>query len=183
MKWRGWVRAVHRDMGYFFTGVVLIFAVSGLAVNHAAGWDPNFRVGHSDVGLDLPDRKEAVTESAVRAALAAVPGCGEFRAMDFPTDYQIKIFLSDGSMLVSLRDGRGVYETVRRRAVLYAANRLHLNPKSWWLAFSDAFSVGLIGIAVTGLFMLRGRPGFWGRGKWFVGTGVIVPLLALLLYD
>lgn len=183
MKWRGWTRILHRDLGYFFAGVVLIFCVSGLAVNHVADWDPNFRVERSAVHLDLPTRKADITEAKVREALATVDQCGEYRAMDFPTDHQMKVFLSDGSMLISLRDGAGMYEMVRRRAILYSANRLHLNPKGWWLAFSDVFAVALMVIAITGLIMLRGSKGFLGRGKWFVGAGVVVPLLALFLYD
>ncbi len=183
MNWRGWARVLHRDLGYFFTGVVLIFAVSGLAVNHARDWDPDFQVERLAVRLDLPDRRADVTEADVREALTTVAQCGDFLTMDFPTDHQIKIFLSDGSMLISLRDGTGIYESVRRRAILYSANRLHLNPKGWWLAFSDIFAVALLVIAVTGLVLLRGRGGFFGRGKWFVGVGVLLPLLALLLYD
>lgn len=183
MNWRLWARVLHRDLGYFFAGVVLIFAVSGLAVNHVADWDPNFRVERLAVRLDLPTRKADVTEAKVREALATVDPCGDFRAMDFPTDHQIKVFLSDGSILVSLRDGAGTYETVRRRAILYSANRLHLNPKGWWLIFSDTFAVALLVIAITGLVMLRGRKGFFGRGKWLVGAGVLAPLFALLLYD
>ncbi len=183
MSWRGWARVLHRDLGYFFTGVVLIFAVSGLAVNHAADWDPNFQVDRSDIRLDLPDSKADVTETKVRSAMSTIADCGEFRAMDFPTEHQLKIFLSDGTMLVSLVDGTGIYETVRRRAILYPANRLHLNPKGWWLAFSDIFAVALLVIAITGLLLLRGRKGFLGRGKWLVGAGVLIPLLALFLYD
>ena len=183
MNWRGWTRVIHRDLGYFFTGVVLIFAVSGLAVNHGRDWDPNFQVRRLAVQLDLPTRKGDVTEAKVREALAVVDSCGEFRAMDFPTDHQLKIFLSDGSMLVSLTNGLGRYETVRRRTLLYSANRLHLNPKGWWLVFSDVFAVALLVIVITGLVLLRGRSGFFGRGKWLVGAGVLVPLVALLLYD
>lgn len=183
MNWRGWARVLHRDLGYFFTGVVLILAVSGLAVNHARDWDPDFHVGRAAVRLDLPTRKADVTEANVREALATVAQCGNSLTMDFPTDHQIKILLSDGSMLVSLRDGTDIYETVRRRALLYSANRLHLNPKGWWLAFSDMFSVALLVIVTTGLVLLPGHSGFFGRGKWFVGAGVLVPLLALLLYE
>jgi hypothetical protein len=183
MNWRLWARVLHRDLGYFFVGVVVIFAVSGLAVNHAADWDPDFHVERSAVQFDLPARRAEVTEAKVREALASIESCGDLRAIDFPTDHQLKIFLSDGSMLISLRDGTGIYETVRRRALLYSANRLHLNPKGWWLAFSDIFAVALLVIAVSGLLMLRGRKGFFGRGKWFVSAGVLIPLLALFLYD
>src|SRR5882724_10802835 len=40
---RPWVRAIHRDAGYFGVGLTLVYALSGLAVNHIADWDPSFR--------------------------------------------------------------------------------------------------------------------------------------------
>jgi hypothetical protein len=40
---RPWVRAVHRDLGYLAVGLTIVYALSGLAVNHIADWDPNFR--------------------------------------------------------------------------------------------------------------------------------------------
>ena len=33
-RWRGWLRAVHRDFGYLAVGFTLIYAVSGIAINH-----------------------------------------------------------------------------------------------------------------------------------------------------
>ena len=33
---RPWLRAVHRDAGYFGVGLTLVYALSGLAVNHIA---------------------------------------------------------------------------------------------------------------------------------------------------
>ncbi|RYE79999.1 MAG: hypothetical protein EOO74_02835, partial [Myxococcales bacterium] len=41
--WRAWVRAIHRDAGYLAVGLTLVYALSGLAVNHISDWDPNFR--------------------------------------------------------------------------------------------------------------------------------------------
>ena len=39
---RTWLRALHRDAGYVAVGLTLVYALSGLAVNHIADWDPNF---------------------------------------------------------------------------------------------------------------------------------------------
>ena len=39
---RPWLRALHRDIGYLAVGFTIIYALSGLAVNHLADWDPNF---------------------------------------------------------------------------------------------------------------------------------------------
>ena len=38
MKWsssiRKWSRLIHRDLSFFFAGMVLIYAISGIVMNH-----------------------------------------------------------------------------------------------------------------------------------------------------
>jgi hypothetical protein len=64
MKWRSWALVIHRDLGYFFTGVIVIYAVSGLAVNHADDWDANFIVEERDVTCLGNDMKSPKNTSA-----------------------------------------------------------------------------------------------------------------------
>ena len=45
------LRALHRDFGYIAVGLTFIYALSGLAVNHIADWDPNFENYERDVVL------------------------------------------------------------------------------------------------------------------------------------
>ena len=42
MKWRKLIIATHRDVGYFFAGLTVIYAISGVAVNHIDDWNPNY---------------------------------------------------------------------------------------------------------------------------------------------
>src|SRR5690606_2336982 len=37
-RWRAWLRAVHRDIGYLAIGFTVIYAVSGIAQNHIEDW-------------------------------------------------------------------------------------------------------------------------------------------------
>lgn len=182
MKWRRLILALHRDMGYFFTGALLLYAVSGLAVNHVDDWNPNFVVEHRTVKLDLPSDRSAITKEMILANLKPLGEDGNLRGYDFPSKSRIKIYLKEGSIAARLTTGEGEYESVRRRPLLYEANTLHLNPSDWWIVFSDLFAVGLIVIAATGLFIARGRQGLAGRGKWFVGAGMIAPLIAMLAF-
>ena len=84
MKWRGWIVALHRDMGYFFTGALLLYAVSGLAVNHVDDWNPSFVIERRAVTLDLPSEASQVTERAVLANLEPLGEAGNLRGFDFP---------------------------------------------------------------------------------------------------
>jgi len=179
MKWRCWALGLHRDLGYFFTGVVIVYAISGLAVNHAADWDSSFVIERTDLNLDLPTEPADVNDEVVLANLRAIGEAHNYKAFDFPSRSKIKIYLQDGSIMARLSDGRGTYETIRRRPVLYDVNRLHLNPTAWWRLFSDVFAVCLILIAMTGILLPKGRKGLAGRGKWLVGAGLLVPLAAI----
>ncbi|MGB0953619.1 MAG: PepSY-associated TM helix domain-containing protein [Planctomycetota bacterium] len=182
-KARYWMRVFHRDLGYFFAGAVILFAISGLAVNHAGDWDPDFVVEHHDVVLPLPHASGDLTTDQVKRALGEllVP-VGAYRTHDFPSQYQVKVYLEDGSILADRRSGVGSYESVRPRPVLYALNRLHLDPASWWLVFSDIFAVSLFVLAITGVLLLRGKHGLLKRGKWLVGAGLLAPGFGIFFY-
>lgn len=174
-------RVLHRDLGYFFAGVVILYGISGLAVNHVDQWNPDFVVEHNQVSLDLPEKREDITAANVQEAVAGLEDKGRLRSFDFPSDQRIKIYFDDGSIMADLGTGLGEYETVRRRPLLYHVNFLHLHPRGWWRLFSDIFAGSMILIAVTGLLVLSGRNGFVGRGKWLVGSGILIPLLAVFL--
>ena len=100
----------------------------------------------------------------------------------FPKEGQMKVFLKGGSSLVvNTRTGDAVYESLKRRPLLSDMVKLHYNPGRWWTTFSDTFAVCLILIALTGLVMVKGPKGFWGRGGILFIIGLLVPVLFLVL--
>jgi hypothetical protein len=63
-----------------------------------------------------------------------------------------------------------------------AANWLHLNRgKKAWTYFADSYAVGLLFLATSGLFMIAGKRGLFGRGIFFVAAGVAIPVVYLAL--
>jgi uncharacterized protein len=81
----------------------------------------------------------------------------------------------------SVRSSRNSQTYRLQPVVVEYLHALHLNPAKWWRIFSDVFAVSLILIVITGLLIPRGRQGLAGRGKWLVGTGILVPLVALVM--
>jgi hypothetical protein len=67
---RPWIRAIHRDAGYFAVGLTLVYALSGLAVNHIADWDPSFTQLNRTHQLKAPLASEA--EGCGKQVLAAL---------------------------------------------------------------------------------------------------------------
>ena len=56
MAWRRWNNVFHRDLGYLCVGLTLVYAVSGVAVNHVDAWNPSYEITHreADVGAIGP---------------------------------------------------------------------------------------------------------------------------------
>ncbi len=84
-------------------------------------------------------------------------------------------------MFVDTRTGEAVYESLKRRPLLSDMVKLHYNPGRWWTVFSDVFAVCLILITLTGLVMVKGSKGFWGRGGILFIIGIVIPVLFLML--
>ncbi|HAC20873.1 MAG TPA: peptidase, partial [Porphyromonadaceae bacterium] len=47
--------------------------------------------------------------------------------------------------------------------------------------FSDVFATALMIIAISGLFIVRGNKGLWGRGGIELAIGILIPLLFIYL--
>jgi hypothetical protein len=58
---------------------------------------------------------------------------------------------------------------------------LHLNNlKGIWTWVADVFALALMILALTGMTMMKGDRGITGRGKYFVGAGLLVPISFLI---
>ena len=46
--WRRWSIVLHRDVGYLAVAMTLAYAISGIAVNHVADWNPRYSLQSPD---------------------------------------------------------------------------------------------------------------------------------------
>ncbi|MBM3458825.1 MAG: hypothetical protein FJX77_09880 [Armatimonadetes bacterium] len=174
--WRPALRALHRDAGYLAVGLTIVYAVSGLAVNHIGHWDPDFvsfRREHQ-----LPPPLPAGTEdlaAAVRTQLGIRETPREvFRAGPDRLD----LLFDRRTLHVNPRTGRVLEQGQKSRFFLHLANWLHLNRgKQAWRIIADLYALFLLFLALSGMFMLAGRAGMKGRGGWLVLLGAAVPVL------
>jgi hypothetical protein len=179
---RKWSRILHRDIGFFFIGTTIIYGLSGIALNHLNDWNPNYTVEikNFNTGIDL--NKSADIEKNILLLLDEVDKRDNYKKHYYPKSNYIKIFLSGGSsIVVNTKTGQGEAEFLRKRPVFYHVNYLHYNPNTWWTWFSDIFAAALILLAITGIFMLRGKYGIAGRGGWLTLAGIIIPILFLII--
>jgi hypothetical protein len=180
IAWRPWLRAIHRDIGYFAVGLTLVYAASGLAVNHIKDWDPNFRqVSRSyRVPAPLPGDDDA----AARRTLSALAIQGTPREVYRASPSQLDIVFDQRTLHVDTESGVVHEEGQAPRFLLRAANWLHLNRgKKAWSYIADGYAVFLLYLAISGLFMIPGRKGLVGRGALIALAGAAVPVLYVVL--
>lgn len=179
MNWRKWNRVIHRDLGYFFTGVTIIYAISGIALNHLDDWNPNYSVDYYEFTTEIPKTKKEVTEKMIFNLLEDLEEKENYKKYYFPNEQKLKVFLEEGNLVLDLNKGIGAVEKLKKRSFFYEANYLHYNPQYWWTWYSDIYAGSLILIVISGLFIARGKNGITGRGAWFTAIGVLIPLLFL----
>ena len=182
-KIRKWSRILHRDVSYLFAGMILIYALSGILMNHRGDLNPHYSVDRQEfkVTADLSD-KAKVDKALVLTLLEPLGETENYTKHYFPKGGEMKVFLKGGSsVVVNTQTGDAVCERLERRPLLSDMVKLHYNPGRWWTTFSDIFAVCLILITLTGLVMVKGSKGFWGRGGILFIIGIVIPVLFLVL--
>jgi uncharacterized protein len=172
---------LHRDIGYFLSGLILVYCISGIALNHVNDWNHDFVVHKRTITLPQSFTKDEITAERI-AEFTALVGESAPKVYDFPTPDRVKIYYDNASLLVDLAGKTGKYESVQRRPLIYHTNVLHRNSLKGWKWASDVFGVLLIFITISGWFMLRGKNGIGGRGKWLIAAGMLPPVVALLVF-
>ncbi len=183
-KWRKWNNIIHRDLGYLCVGMTLIFVISGIAVNHIQDWNPNYKIEkiRSNIGPVL-DQGRSVNNDEIVSILMKIGVDSGFKKKFQPNPNSIKIFQENNTIDIDLITGSVSQEKVRKRPFFFQMNFLHLNhAKKMWTWFADIYAVALGILAITGLFVLRGKKGIKGRGAWLSAIGVVIPILFLLAY-
>ncbi len=182
IKWRKWNRNIHRDLGYFFVAMTLIYAISGIAINHLHDWNPNFDIDVTDISVDVKQELTPLDKSHILRLLDKYGERAHYKNHYLQSSGKLKVFLKGGDLVLNIHSGEGIIEHIHRRPVFHAIDYLHYNPGEWWTWFSDFFAASLIILAISGMFILKGKNGIKRRGAVLVIAGIIVPLLFLLLF-
>ncbi len=181
---RKWSRILHRDIGFFFIGLSLIYGLSGIALNHLKDWNPNYSVDTKKFKTEINLNKSDNTKNNVLELLDDINDRDNYKKHYFPESTVIKIFLKGGSSIIVDTDtGEGIAEYLSKRQVFYMVNFLHYNPTAFWMWFSDVFVGALIFLALTALFMVKGKKGAWGRGGIYAIVGIIIPILYYIFWS
>jgi hypothetical protein len=175
-------RVTHRDLGYLIAGLSIIYAVSGIALNHKYDWNPNYIIETLEFTSEVNFTRETLNKEKALEILKKVPGALEYKTYYFPAGNTLTIFVEGGSVRINIKSGQGTIERISKRPLFYQINFLHYNPGRWWKYFSDIFCLALILVTITGLFIIKGRNGITRRGAILTAIGIVLPLLFLFIY-
>lgn len=185
MNWRKLNRWIHRELGFLFFGMTIIYGISGIALNHhvARHWDPGLITRATTIQYPDTLDKAEVDRNTIEKILEITGEKENYKQYYFPNQDNLMIYLKGGHILVNLPTGSMQLTKIRSRPVFSELNYLHYNkPKKLWTWFSDLYALGLILIAISGLFLIKGRKGITGRGGVLAVIGILIPLLLLIIY-
>jgi uncharacterized protein len=174
-KLRPLLRALHRDLGYLAVGLTWVYAMSGIAVNHIAEWNPNFTEATTEVTLPLPlpTEQEQLVQLALERLALKEPVNDVYQAS--PTLLEVQV--GESAVHIQTDTGKVLFQGQRGRFFFRVANWLHLNRgKRAWTLVADTYAVALLVLSLSGLFMIPGRKGLLGRGGLLLLLGAAIPI-------
>ena len=180
MNWRHWNNALHRDIGFLCIGLTLVYAISGVAVNHINQWNPSYSVERAETNIG-PVSGNPMDAGTIRTILARLNETGKLESSYRPDPHSLQLFVGGRSILVNLGSGHVVHDRAIPRPVLREMNFLHLNhPKQSWTWVADVYAVALGFLAVSGMLMIHRKT--MRRGIVLTCIGFVIPPLFLALY-
>ena len=182
MKIRKFLRILHRDLGYFIVGMTIVYGLSGIFLNHRHDFNPDYKIYITDFQVDLPEKSD-LSDNEVREILESLNDRVVYKKYYINNQGNIKIFIENGEAVINTETGKGTMQYLQKRPFIFGINKLHrASIGTLWKWVSDLMAAILILVAVSGLFLLKGKRGFSRWGWWFMVAGIVVPLFFALFY-
>ncbi len=175
------IRNLHRDLGYFYLGLIISFALSGIMLNHREYWHPEKYTVET-----RPVKVGAITENQVSQNFAEKLGkdlgIDDKMRRHNVKDGSLRISFENHDVEIDMASGKGEVVAFMKTPIISQTYKLHKSTSNWWIYYSDIFGLSLIIIAVTGAIMIKyGKFTFKARGWKLALAGIIFPLIFLFL--
>lgn len=173
------IRNLHRDLGYFYIGLIISFAFSGVLMNHREHWHPEkYTVETKPISVNI-SKDTDITEKYAED-LGKKLGIDDKIRRHKVKDDELKISFEKNDVEIDLKTGKGEIVTFNKTPIISQTMKLHKNTSNWWIYYSDIFGISLIIIAVTGAIMIpAGKFTFKKRGWKLAVAGILFPLIIL----
>jgi hypothetical protein len=173
-------RELHRDLGYFFLGLIITFAFSGILMNHRSDWHPEkYTLTSKPIAISLPE--ESLINDAYAEKLAQELKIDDKIKRHMVRKGKFRLQFENTEVEVDVKTGKGEIIEFIKTPIISQTMFLHKNTSNWWIYFSDIFGISLIIIAVTGTMMVKhGKHTFKRKGWKLALAGLLFPILFLL---
>lgn len=177
------LRAIHRDLGYLYVGLIISFATSGILMNHRGTWHPEkYTTQIKTVNVNLPDDKNRINDAYVEKLVANLQIADKLKRYIIRRG-ELRLMFENAEASIDVKTGKGEVISFIKTPLISHMMTLHRNTSNWWIYYSDIFGVSLITIAVTGMMMItHGKYTFNRRGWKLAIAGMLFPLVFLFLF-
>lgn len=173
-------RNTHRDIAYFYIGLIIAFSLSGIFLNHRRTLNPR-RYTHEIKEIQIePLAKDQINEEFISQFTAKEKIADELRRFQ-ATDKELTISYASNDVRIDLISGKGTIITYKTIPLLGQMTQLHQDTSDWWIYYSDIFGIAMLTIAFTGMFIEKGKNSFRSRGFKLAILGILFPLIFLFL--
>ncbi len=175
------IRNLHRDLGYFYLGLIISFALSGIMMNHREHWHPDkYTVETRQINVGPLDEK-LFTEDYVKNIGKKLGIEDKFRRHNVKKG-NLRMSYEKHDVEIDLKTGEGEVVVFVKTPLISQTMKLHKSTANWWIYYSDIFGLSLIIIALTGAVMIKyGKFTFRERGWKLALAGIVFPLVFLFL--
>jgi hypothetical protein len=173
-------RNTHRDLAYFFLGLIIAFAFSGIFLNHRQQMSPRRYTYEIKPITITPIGKDSINDAYIEQFTLA-NGINDALRRFQVNENSLRISYTTNDVEIDISTGQGKITTYKTIPILGQMTQLHVDTSKWWIYYSDAFGVAMLIIAVTGMFIEKGKNSFRSRGWKLALLGLIFPLIFLFL--
>lgn len=175
-------RGLHRDIAYFYLGLIISFSISGIALNHRRSWNPQkYTYEKKQIEYTIPEIESEIDEQWL-SEFSETIGVDQSIRRTTLDEGEFKVFYEYDVVTIDVEKGTGEHELIRRIPVLGQMSFLHVTTEPMWIWYSDIFGLAMLTIAITGMFISKGKFSFARRGWKLSLIGIIFPFIILYLF-
>jgi len=181
IKWRKVNFILHRDIGYLCVGLTIIYAISGITLNHISPtFNPNYHIEKTTGSVSALTKGAQPDMEYIQKVLDELDENGKYKNGAFISPSVLRVFVEGNTIDVNLETGQVQLEKVTKRTIVYGLNALHLNKaKGLWTWFADIYCIALFILAISGALMIRG--GQKMRHLSLTAFGIVIPIVFYFL--
>lgn len=173
-------RNTHRTLAYLYVGLIISFAVSGIFLNHRRDFSPSSYVSSMKEINIQPMPEDSVNKAFIESFTKTQSIKDKMRRFRVEKN-NLRISYENNDVEIDLATGKGTIETYKTRPILGQMTQLHQDTSNWWIYYSDIFGLAMATIAITGMFIQKGKYSFRKHGWKLALLGIIFPLIFLFL--